>query len=283
MDARERIELEEAPMTPAPEYVLARRVLLDALAGLAGQRDAIVLVGAQAIYLNVGDADLAVAPMTTDGDLAIDPRQLADIPVIGEAMAAAGFAPSAQPGSWIGFGGVLIDLMVPGALALSPGRRSVDLGVHGRVATRRTPGLEATVVDHQVRVIPSLDEDDSRAFKVRVAGAAALLVAKLHKLGERLGTKRMEDKDALDVLRLLRGTETGWMASRLVQLRGDPVAGPATDVALGHLEAVFVQRGAVGSEMAARAAAHVEPDAVIRGSTAVLTAELLAEVRRRIA
>ena len=33
-------------MSPAPEYVLARRVLLDALAGLAGQRDAIVLVGA---------------------------------------------------------------------------------------------------------------------------------------------------------------------------------------------------------------------------------------------
>lgn len=269
-------------MSPAPEYVLARRVLLDALAGLAGQRDAMVLVGAQAIYLNVGDADLAVAPMTTDGDLAIDPRQLADIPVIGEAMAAAGFVPTAQPGSWSGFGGVLIDLMVPGALALSSGRRSVDLGVHGRVATRRTPGLEAAVVDHQTRAIPSLDEADARVFEVRVAGPAALLVAKLHKLGERLGTKRMEDKDALDVLRLLRGTETGWMAGWLVELRGDAVAGAATDVAIGHLEAVFVQRGAVGPEMAARAAAHVEPEPVIRASTMVLTSQLLAEVRRCI-
>lgn len=268
-------------MTFAPEYVLARRVLLDALAALAGQRDAIVLVGAQAIYLNVGDADLAVAPMTTDGDLAIDPRQLVDIPVIGEAMTAAGFVSTAQPGSWSGRGGVVIDLMVPDRLAPSAGRRSVDLGVHGRVATRRTPGLEAAVVDHTLHMIPALDEADTRVFEVRVAAPAALLVAKLHKLGERLGTKRMEDKDALDVLRLLRGTETRWMAGRLVELRADAVAGPATEVAIGHLEAVFVRRGAVGPEMAARAAAHVEPESVIRASTEVLAAELLAEVRRR--
>lgn len=107
-------------------------------------------------------------------------------------------------------------------------------------------------------------------------------MAKLHKLGERLGTKRMEDKDALDVLRLLRGTATGWMAGRLVALRGDTVAGPATEVAIGHLEEVFVRRGAVGAEMAGRAAAHVEPEAVIRASTELLTAKLLAEVRRRI-
>lgn len=268
-------------MSHPVEYVLARRVLLDALAGLAGQRDAIVLVGAQAIYLNVGEADLAVPAMTTDGDLAIDPRKLADIPVIGEAMAAAGFVSAAQPGSWRGFGGVLIDLMVPGALATSAGRRSVELGVHGRVATRRTPGLEAAVVDHHIRVIPALDEADVRAFEIRVAGPAALLVAKLHKLGERLGTKRMEDKDALDVLRLLRGTETGWMAGRLLDLCSDPVAGPAAEVALRHLEAVFVQRGAIGPEMAARAAAHAEPAAVIRASTEVLTAQLLAEVGSR--
>lgn len=42
-------------------YVLARQVLLDALEALGAHRDAIVLVGAQAVYLHVGDADLAVA------------------------------------------------------------------------------------------------------------------------------------------------------------------------------------------------------------------------------
>lgn len=72
-------------MTPAPEYVLARRVLLDALAGLACHRDAIVLVGAQAIYLNVGDADLAVAPITTDGDLVIEGERFVGYDSLGRA------------------------------------------------------------------------------------------------------------------------------------------------------------------------------------------------------
>jgi hypothetical protein len=55
-------------------YALARRVLLDALDALGDQRDAVVLVGAQAIYLHTGDTDLAVAPFTTDGDVAINPE-----------------------------------------------------------------------------------------------------------------------------------------------------------------------------------------------------------------
>jgi hypothetical protein len=273
--------VEEEAMMPPPEYVLARRVLLDALAGLAGQRDAIVLVGAQAGYLNVGDADLAVAPMTTDGDLAIDPRRLVDLPVIGEALASAGFVPGAQPGSWRGYGDVVVDLMVPSGLALHPGRRSVDLGVHGRLAARLTPGLEAAVVDHHIQKIRALDPADAREFDVRVAGVAALLVAKLHKLGERLGTRRMEDKDALDVLRLLRGSDADTLAERLRGLEVDSVAGPSTRAAIVHLETVFVERGAVGPIMAARAAAHVEPEEEIRASTEVLAAQLFAALRRR--
>src|SRR6187401_2744009 len=51
MDEAERVGLEATAMNPAPEYVLARRVLLDALQALGSQRDAVVLVGAQAIYL----------------------------------------------------------------------------------------------------------------------------------------------------------------------------------------------------------------------------------------
>ena len=43
-------------------YVRARRVLLDALEALHDQRNALILVGAQAIYLHAGDADLAIAP-----------------------------------------------------------------------------------------------------------------------------------------------------------------------------------------------------------------------------
>ncbi|MFV2019023.1 hypothetical protein [Micromonospora sp. LOL_023] len=75
-----------------PLYVAARRVLLDALHTLDRHRDAVVLVGAQAIYLQAGDADLdvSVAPFTADADLSIDPDKLGPDPRIAEAMQAAG-------------------------------------------------------------------------------------------------------------------------------------------------------------------------------------------------
>jgi hypothetical protein len=72
-------------------YVVARRVLLDALDALEAHRDGIILVGAHAIYLCVGEADLAVAPQTTDGDLAIDPANLGEIPSIEQVLTQAGF------------------------------------------------------------------------------------------------------------------------------------------------------------------------------------------------
>lgn len=72
-------------------YVIARRVLLDGIEALGDHRDALILVGAQAIYLRVGESDLAVAPYTTDGDLAIDPRRLSDIPPLEKSLMGAGF------------------------------------------------------------------------------------------------------------------------------------------------------------------------------------------------
>ena len=67
-------------------YVLARRVLLDALEGLGSHRDAVTLVGAQAVYLRVGEADIAVAPTTTDADLALDPTVVKEWPPLDEIM-----------------------------------------------------------------------------------------------------------------------------------------------------------------------------------------------------
>jgi hypothetical protein len=66
-------------------------VLLDALEALAPHGDAVVIVGAQAIYLRTGDGDLTVAPYTTDGDLALDPSRLTEIPALEQAMGEAGF------------------------------------------------------------------------------------------------------------------------------------------------------------------------------------------------
>ena len=76
-----------------PTYIAARRVLLDALTALAAHERAIVVAGAQAIYLRTGSADLTitVAPYTTDGDLALDPRRLGDDPALEMAMGKADF------------------------------------------------------------------------------------------------------------------------------------------------------------------------------------------------
>lgn len=64
------------------------------------------------------------------------------------------------------------------------------------------------IADADIMGVGALDASDGRKFDVRVAGSAALLVAKVHKVRDRSGTERSTDKDALDVLRLLRGTTT---------------------------------------------------------------------------
>lgn len=63
---------------PDPLYVRARNALLDAVDALAEQLDAVVLVGAQAIYLHTGYADFAVAEYTTDADFCVAPADLSD-------------------------------------------------------------------------------------------------------------------------------------------------------------------------------------------------------------
>ena len=49
------------PGDPDPLYIAARGVLLDALQALGLQRDAIILVGAQAVYLHTGAIELPIA------------------------------------------------------------------------------------------------------------------------------------------------------------------------------------------------------------------------------
>ena len=83
-----------------PLYVAARSVLLDALEALGPQREAVIVVGAQAVYLRTGDADISVAPYTTDADLALAPRDLTDEPHIEELMRAGAFSQDGkQPGA----------------------------------------------------------------------------------------------------------------------------------------------------------------------------------------
>ena len=263
------------PGAPDSTYVAARRVLLDALEALTAHLDALVLVGAQAIYLHTGEGDLAVAPYTTDADIAVDPAALAPEPALEETMLAAGFVLGAEPGIWFGTGAVEIDLLVPDSVG-GGGRRGARLGTHGNRAARKARGLEGALADNTPMEIRALEERDERRFEIAVAGPAALLVAKLHKLAERQGAvDRLHDKDALDVLRLLRETETETLVATMRELLADERSTQVTHASIDQLRALFGSESAAGSQMAARAAQPLEDPATIAASVAALAADLL--------
>lgn len=267
-----------------PLYTLARRVLLDALDALGAQREALILVGAQAVYIHTGPAGMAVAEHTTDADIALDPQFLTDDPTLENAIQAAHFRPvENNVGSWVTtreLNGrpvdVMLDLLVPDAVG-GAGRRGARLGAHGNKAARKVKGLEAALVDKSERTISSLDTSDARSFLVAVAGPAALLIAKLHKISDRDGDLgRSNDKDALDVLRILRATETKALAEALTRLSTDTVSGPVTREAIVMLEGLFARPDSTGSQMAARAATPLEPADTTAASCAALTGDVLA-------
>lgn len=279
-----------SPTPPDPKYVEARRVLLDALEALRPHRSAIVLVGAQAVYLRTGDLDLAVAPYTTDGDLALDPSQLGERPELEEAMTGAGFRLSVvdehvEPGVWIREAVadgirflVPIDLIVPDGVASGGGRRGARLGVHGKRAARLAVGLEAALVDHSRMTVTALDPSDQRTIDVEIAGNAALLVAKAHKLHDRIAAGqagRLDDKDAADVVRIMQRTPALTVAATFATLREHPRAGgPSTD-ALRYLDQLFGRRGRPGIEMAARSLRVGLPTARVEAICTAYTRTLL--------
>ena len=97
---------------PDPDYILARRVLLDALDALGSHRDSVILIGAQAVYFHTGRAEIAVAEYTTDADLALDPRALQPHPLLNDVLGTGGFRLGKNPGTWIGASNVEVDLLV---------------------------------------------------------------------------------------------------------------------------------------------------------------------------
>lgn len=263
--------------------VQARSALLDALTALSDHRDSVVVIGAQAIYLHTGAAEVALAEATKDSDLVLDSRSLGSDPLIEAAMTRANFILNpdpGQPGSWINPQGIPVDLMVPEAIAGPSSRRRADIPPHSREAARRAVGLEAAVVDHAEMEIRALSAADPRVLSAQVAGPAALLVAKLHKLGERqTSPTRLVDKDAHDIYRLLVAIPTSRLAAAIYGLSNDDLAGPVTTRALTYLADLFAAGAtAIGSHMAGRAEEGVgEPD-VVAASCAALASDLLAAV-----
>lgn len=242
----------------ADEITLARAGLLDALEALKDHLDALVVIGAQAVYLHTGATEIALAEFTTDGDVAVDPDLLSSSPLIEDAMRVAGFLPDPREsavGSWISPRGVWVDLMVPDAVA-GAGRRGARVPPHSSASMRRARGIEGTLIDNSKVTIGALDPAiDSRQFEVSVAGPAGLLVAKLHKITDRIESPaRQDNKDAHDIYRLLRAIKTEVLAETLGRLLEDDLSAEVTREALDHLRALFADGpGARGSRMAGAA------------------------------
>jgi hypothetical protein len=264
-------------------YVAARRVLLDALEAIKPHLNALVLVGAQAVYVHAGEADLAVAPYTTDGDLALDPSRLQPEPLLEVSLQRAGFTLAENAvGVWqtsIDVQGVKrnvgVDLLVPESLGGS-GRRAARIPPHARQTARKVAGLEGALVDRDLSKIGALDPGDTRQFELMVAGPAALVVAKIHKIMDREGdADRRSDKDALDGYRLLRVVPTQALAQRFRTLLADQISQRVADTAQRMLPQLFGRMSAPGTRMAVRAALPLESGETLAASLVALAGDLL--------
>jgi hypothetical protein len=131
-------------------------------------------------------------------NLVVEPTSLSPAPAIEAVMTEAGFHLATadngriEPGIWVAeseIGGepclIPVDLIVPEGNPPPGGRRGGRLGPHGNRAARRARGLEAALVDKSPMTVSAHDQRDGRSVTVDVAGEAALLVAKAHKLHDR--------------------------------------------------------------------------------------------------
>jgi len=130
--------------------------------------------------------------------------------------------------------------------------------------------------------VAALDPRDDRSIDVEVAGVAALLVAKAHKIHDRSAggrADRLKDKDAFDVVSMMQTSSPREAGATLAQLRTHPVAGEATTDALEYLNELFGRRAGEGVRMAQRALRLAVPDEQIATLCVTYTERLLQAAR----
>jgi hypothetical protein len=273
-------------MTPGitPIYAATRSALLDALDALVGQHRALILVGAQAIFIHTGEVDEAIATETKDADLAVDPRELSSDPRLEEALTAAHFhldLTNPQPGSWINAAGYPVDLLLPDAVSGRVGKgRSGRIPPHDKMSTRRVRGIEGALIDHAPMMVTGLEAGDERQHEILVGGPSSLLVAKLHKIAERVEQpRRQRPRDAHDVFRLLREVEVEAFAAGFTAMKAADVSHDVALEAVGHLRAMFGEPASHGAQQAALTVTGlVEDPQAVALRCAVLAAEVLSAI-----
>lgn len=194
----------------------SRRLLIDAINALEEFGRSATVVGAHAVHVWVEQAWGPVEmEATRDGDVAINPVLVAESPKLVELMRGIGAVPAMpdRPGVY-GYASesdlpfaerVTVDLIVPEAYA-GPGRRAARIpGQHH--AASRARGLELALWDRHLRALSTVD-DPAASTDAYIAGPAALLIAKAHKVHERAlqvhnRPDRLRPKDSGDVALLM--------------------------------------------------------------------------------
>jgi hypothetical protein len=139
-------------------------------------------------------------------------------------------------------------------------------------------GLEAALVDHGPMTVSALDPSDDRRVTVEVAGVAALLVAKAHKIHDRVDggrPDRLRDKDAADVYRIMQTARPAAVRETLGDLLTNPLSAEVTQRALGYMEELFGRRAGDGVAMAQRALRLAIDEAQIATLCVAFTGEIL--------
>lgn len=131
------------------------------------------------------------------------------------------------------------------------------------------------MVDNSPIELTALEPGDPRRSPVKVAGYGALLVAKLHKLGDRLATPaRLQAKDAGDVYRLFDAIGAEEMATTLGTLLVDARSAATTTKALTYLDALFTTPASPGVRLAGEALRAILPEETVTAVTTSYTAAL---------
>ena len=256
----------------------ARTGLLDALEALGSHRNAVVLIGAQAIYSHTSHFKSSIAEFTQDADLAFRPELLTPSPLLEVALTEAGFKPDikGQPGRWISPSNIPVDFMVPERLAGTK-KRSAGVKPHAKNTARNTRGIEGCLIDNEIQLIRSLDASDGRAYQISVAGPSSLLISKTIKISERIEEKRnLENKDAHDIYRLLSAIPGTTFTLGLRKLTLHNLSKGITEIGLQLLDELFA-RGpeAEGSIRAGQAEFGFGNPETVSQSVAFLARDLL--------
>lgn len=136
------------------------------------------------------------------------------------------------------------------------------------------------MVDKELKEIASLDRDDPRKFTIAVAGPCALLVAKLHKVGERSdkAPNRLQNKDASDLYLLLRETRTEDLVPTFGLLLENPDTSMVVLTALHYLRDLFAAPEGAGLSLLRDAVAGLGDEETTAASCQALADELLRQL-----